>query len=244
MASMMSGQMLNADITFRSVPDANHAQATDHAGAQRKLTDLGKLVVIRKSLTGSDLAVADLDQIIAKTIEDIQQDASLKKLNSNPTCILEQLNSIRIDMVTINFDLTDEYPLTAIQVGSTPDSVVHLAQFTAASLFLKTKAPVSYLQLAHTYTDRYPKDSIFKLFDGSIDLYATDNTLGFKTEETTHACWSQESNIIRVTCRTSPHEASRMVFLKTVDERSARSLLNKLSDSGLLGRAILVQCET
>ncbi|KAL8896713.1 MAG: hypothetical protein Q9192_002948, partial [Flavoplaca navasiana] len=56
-------------MTIQNVANAGAAPATALTEAQDKLTDLETLVAVRKSLNGSHLPLADLDQIIAKTIE-------------------------------------------------------------------------------------------------------------------------------------------------------------------------------
>lgn len=93
-----SRHLLNIDnMTINSVANAV---------APSKLTDLGKLVAVRKSLTGSDLPVADLDQIIAKVIGSVQRDATMGHLDGNMALLLGQLNDIRADITAIGLDIT------------------------------------------------------------------------------------------------------------------------------------------
>ena len=58
-------------MTIHNVTRADAAPATTRTEAQDKFTNLAKLVAVRKSLNGSTFPLADLDQIIAKTIEDV-----------------------------------------------------------------------------------------------------------------------------------------------------------------------------
>lgn len=91
-------QLLNTDnMAVHSVVNAI---------AQSKLTDIGKLIAVRKNLSGSNLPVADLDQIIVKAIENVQKDATAGDLDGNSSLPLEQLNSIRADIIGIGFDIT------------------------------------------------------------------------------------------------------------------------------------------
>ena len=93
-------------MTIHNVAKADAALMTARGDAQDKLTDLTRLVAVRKSLGGSNVPVADLDQIIANTIENLQKNHTAGNLSGNISYLLEQLNGIRVDLMAIYFDVT------------------------------------------------------------------------------------------------------------------------------------------
>ena len=93
-------------MTIHNVAKADAALMTARGEAQDKLTDLTRLVAVRKSLGGSNVPVADLDQIIANTIENLQKNHTAGNLSGNISYLLEQLNGIRVDLMAIYFDVT------------------------------------------------------------------------------------------------------------------------------------------
>ena len=93
-------------MTIHNVAKADAALMTASGEAQDKLTDLARLVAVRKSLGGSNVPVADLDQIIANTIENLQKTHTAGNLSGNISYLLEQLNRIRVDLMAIYFDVT------------------------------------------------------------------------------------------------------------------------------------------
>ncbi|KAL8664986.1 MAG: hypothetical protein Q9168_007792 [Polycauliona sp. 1 TL-2023] len=223
-----------------------------------QLTGLGKLVAVRKSLTDSDLAVDDLDQIIAKTVENVQKDTTLRSSDGNLYTLLEQLNSIRTDMIAIDLDFFGVDALIDRVIAAICEkmeiirefrhpfgtTIIPLTSFTVASKVIEPNL-TSYLELVYSSQQDSMKDSIFLLFDGVANLHAADEALGFKIGDIRHVCWSESSDMVRVEVNDpSTHLAHRTVFLETIYEEGVREFLDKLSDSELLGKAVAVQCET
>ncbi|KAL8658020.1 MAG: hypothetical protein Q9226_001354 [Calogaya cf. arnoldii] len=96
-------------MTIHTASNANNASMTEQTEAQsqlRGLTSLGKLVSVRKGLAGSDVPLADLDQIIGKTIDNVHKDFNAGYLDINSPLLLEKLNGIRADMIAMDYDVT------------------------------------------------------------------------------------------------------------------------------------------
>ena len=93
-------------MTIHNVAEADAALTTARTKAQDKLTDLEKLVAVRKSLNESYFPLADLDQIISKTIENIQKDLTAANFSGKLSRLLEQLNGVRTDLIAVYLDIT------------------------------------------------------------------------------------------------------------------------------------------
>ncbi|KAL8752752.1 MAG: hypothetical protein Q9199_005514 [Rusavskia elegans] len=211
-----------------------------NAAAPSKLTYLGKLVAVRKSLTGSDLPLADLDQIIAKVIGSVQRDATIGHLDGNMALLLGQLNDIRADITAIGLDITGMNSLIEHTIAlacskmeidrkafALPDKAVPLAIFVVSSAVLHSKPPTRWLYLVLTSSE----NAIYSLFGDATNLRDSNDLFGFKKKVISALYWSESRNMIRlefssIADRPNYHCA---VFLEMMDERGARFFLEKMS---------------
>ncbi|KAL9034604.1 MAG: hypothetical protein Q9180_005312 [Flavoplaca navasiana] len=239
-------------MTIHNVAKADAAHSTAHTEAQDKLTDLETLVAVRKSLNGSHLPLADLDQIIAKTIEKIQQDVIAGNSSGNPSRMLGQLNGIRTDLMAIYFDVInleslmqhiiarvgDEMKIDR-KVPVLPKMAIPLVMYTMSSLVFKSKQPQVPLQLVLTTEE----DVVFSLFQGGRNLYELGNAFGFKRDDISAIYWAESSNIIRLHFQVSADHIfnRRAVFLEMMDEPGARCFLDAMGSNR---DRVLFKCET
>ncbi|KAI4222676.1 MAG: hypothetical protein L6R40_008560 [Gallowayella cf. fulva] len=89
-------------MTIRKVANPGDRAIARHEEVISLLTNLENLVAVRKSLTGSKLSVIDLDQIIAKKIENLQ---ILGELDGSPATLLKKLDETRTHMMAYGADL-------------------------------------------------------------------------------------------------------------------------------------------
>ncbi|KAL8786567.1 MAG: hypothetical protein Q9213_002704 [Squamulea squamosa] len=93
-------------MAIRSLASADDACTVKYEEAHPQLVDLENLVAVRKNITGSNLSVAHLDQIIAKTIENLQKDDDRVHLKGNSALALKELSCIRTEMMAYGGDLS------------------------------------------------------------------------------------------------------------------------------------------
>ncbi|KAL8773540.1 MAG: hypothetical protein Q9209_001645 [Squamulea sp. 1 TL-2023] len=181
----------NDNMTIRSVASADVARTMKDEEAYPQLVDLENLVAVRKSITGSNLSMAHLDQIIAKTIDDIQKDDDPVHLKGNSALALKKLNGIRMEMMAFGGELSGvntlieqtiisscgkmEIAIENTQALPEHDWSIPLANFTVgSSVFSNT---TSKHRLTLTCTQQDPEK--FSLFDGPLNLQIEDEKLGF-----------------------------------------------------------------
>ncbi|KAI4266743.1 MAG: hypothetical protein LQ337_008684 [Flavoplaca oasis] len=228
-------------MTIHHIARADAAPTTARTEAQDKLTDLAKLVAVRKSLNGSHLPLADLDQIIAKIIEKIQQDVIAGNSSGNLSGLLGHLNGIRTDMMAICFDVInveslmqhiiaracDEMKIDR-KVPGIPQTAIPLASYTVSSLVFKSKQPERALKLVLTS----PEDATFSLFEGACNLHEWNDSFGFKNDDISEVFWSESRNMIKLLryCKDMP-KAIGEILLEMMDEPSTRLFLDIMSSN-------------
>ncbi|KAL8852025.1 MAG: hypothetical protein Q9221_003050 [Calogaya cf. arnoldii] len=213
------------------------------AAAQSKVTDLGKLVTVRKSIIGADLPVDTPDQIIAKAIEDIWTRADAGHFYGTMPLLLEKLSGIRTDMIWLDVDgiggvdgliehaigTTCAAMQISREVSAKFDWAVPLAMYTTLSEVLIRKPPTRCLQLV--ITQENPKEGpVFCLFEGTTNLRSSNPLLGFSKDGVYTQTWSQSCNMICLVFNPgSPRGSSGAVYLEMPNGRVARSYLDRMS---------------
>ncbi|KAL8877786.1 MAG: hypothetical protein Q9198_004264 [Flavoplaca austrocitrina] len=226
-------------MTIYQIAQADAALATAPREAQDKLTDLAKLVAVRKSLNGSNHLVPDLDQIILKTIENLQEDLAAGNLSGNLSGLLEQLNGIRVDLMVICLDVAgveilmqqiltracDEMKIDR-NVPVLPQTAIPLASYTVSSLVLKSEKPERALKLVLTY----PDEATFSLFGGACNLHEWNDSFGFKNDDISEVLWAESRNMIKLRrCCTDKPVSKGEILLEMMDEPSTQLFLDIMS---------------
>ncbi|KAL9629359.1 MAG: hypothetical protein Q9204_005315 [Flavoplaca sp. TL-2023a] len=228
-------------LTIHNVVEADTALTRARGEAQDKLTDLAKLVAVRKSLNGSNHLVADLDQIVLKTIENLQEDLTAGNLSGNLSGLLEQLNGIRVDLIAIYFDVTGvEYLMQQIltracgamqidrKVPELTQTEIPLASFTVSSLVFNSKQPERALKLVLTS----PEDSAFSMFEGACNLHEWNDSFGFKKDDISRIWCLESRNMIKLRrCCTDMPVSKGEILLEMMDEHGARCFLDLMSSN-------------
>ncbi|KAL8936150.1 MAG: hypothetical protein Q9216_005082 [Gyalolechia sp. 2 TL-2023] len=209
----------------------------------------------RKSLVGSVLPVADLDQIIRQQISNIiSRLTELTRSNAtgDGAFLLSKLGPLRQELVAANFDMADFDNMMKNVIGSicqnkglvpkeSPKQAwsVSVSKYSIGKQTYPTRSPSDYLELvAHT-----DKSGSFTLHNSAANLPGPQWSLSFKASDILGISWSRPNKTVFISSTGNSCEILD-IFIELTCDCDIQKLFEKLKFSGYKQEITCVKTKT
>ncbi|KAL8826359.1 MAG: hypothetical protein Q9170_007434 [Blastenia crenularia] len=213
----------------------------------RAVSGLNYFIDERIKLAGSNLSVlANLDLIISKNIDLAMKEApkAFRDSENNAKLLLREFSSIRIKLMTLNFDMGQVDNLVRMAVSQITknhhlisrefpkrDWSVAVSKYITTYEAYSTTPPYDYFELC-----LIPRLVAFGLYDGTTNIFASDTSSMLEISDVTAVSASSSHKKILISRKgASTVTGVDSIFIELTNGRDVEKLLDKLVCNGYIG---------